>query len=195
MKNPTPKVNNPRKTVTPTQAGCGCLSAIAIVVALAMFGNRNTPQQFSTSSSPSASPRTPLQERVRAALERAEEAKRADAAMPDRVRKAEVGVVTTIVGPGASWPCASSKVALKELMKWHKAMLDEQAPDSVMSGFGDSLMRTRSIMVEPRTQVKILEKEPGVRKVTVMDHKHKYGSGYTAATAQGCWMVAEAVTR
>jgi hypothetical protein len=138
---------------------------------------------------------TPLQKRVRAALEHAEEEKRADAAMPDRVRKAEVGVITTVVGPGASWPCASSKAALKQVMKWHKKMLDEQEPDSVMNGLADSLIRTRSIMVEPRTQVRILEKESGIRKITLMDHSAKYGTGYMSVTAHACWVVADAVTR
>jgi hypothetical protein len=91
-------------------------------------------------------------------------------------------------------------------MKWHKAMLDEQVPDSEMpaSRFLDAVIRTRSIVVDRRTQVRILEKEPGVRKVTVMDHKARYDSdalhrsldlGYMAATARGCWVVAEAVTR
>lgn len=150
---------------------------------------------FAARHSLPASPRTPLQETVRAALEREAEAERADAALPIRVRKAVVGVITTIVGPGTTWPCASSKLALKELMKWQKSMLDEQSPLSIMDNYADTLMRTRSIMVEPRTHVKILKKKPGIRKVTVIEHKGEYGFAYMAATAQGCWMAAEAVTR
>ncbi|MGA2772536.1 MAG: zinc ribbon domain-containing protein [Bryobacteraceae bacterium] len=138
---------------------------------------------------------TPLQERVRAQLEQADEAKRADAALPDRIQKAEIGVVTTIVGPPASWPCASSKVALKELMRWQKAMLDEQSPDSVVVNYGDALMRTRSIIVEQRDRVKILEKEPGIRKVSVIEHKGTYGFTFMSVTARGCWVASEAVTR
>jgi len=148
-----------------------------------------------TDVKPPVSIPTPLQKRVQAELKQAEESKRADGALPDRVRKAEVGVITTIVGPGTSWPCASSGVALKELMKWQKAMLDEQAPDSVIGNLADTLTRTRSIMVAPRERVKILEKEPGIRKVSVIDDKGRYGSGYQAVTAQGCWVAAEAVTR
>jgi len=136
-----------------------------------------------------------LQEKVRAALAREAEAKRADAAMPENVRQAEIGVITTIVGPGTSWPCASSKVALKELMKWQKAMLDERAPDSVMGNLKDALIRTRSIMVKPRDRVKILEKEPSIRKISVIEHESTYGATYMNATAQGCWVAAEAVTR
>jgi hypothetical protein len=138
---------------------------------------------------------TPLQRRVRAALEREAEAQRADASLPDEVRKAEVGVTTTIVGAGESWPCAPSRAALKELMKLQKAMLDERVPDSIMSTLADTLIRTRSIMVQPRVRVKILGKEAGIRKITVFDDNGIYGSGYKAAAAQGCWVAAEAVTR
>jgi hypothetical protein len=112
---------------------------------------------------------------------------RAEVAWPERVRNAEVGVITTIVGPGTSWPCATSRVALKELMKWHKASLAE--PDSATNDIAfdhltDTLIRTRSITVEPRERVKILEKEPGIRKVSVIEHKGAYGFAYMSVTAQ-----------
>jgi len=128
-------------------------------------------------------------------LERAEEEKKADAALPDQVRKAEIGAVTTIVGPGTSWPCAPSKAALKELMKWQKAMLNESQPDSVMDNLSNSLIRTKSIMVQPRERVKILANEPGLRKLTVIEHTGTYGFPYMAEAARGCWVVAEAVVR
>jgi hypothetical protein len=152
----------------------------------------------STEAEPSASALTPLQKRIRAELAQVEDAKRAETTWPKRVRNAEVGVTTTVVGPGASWPCASSIVALKELMKWHKASLAE--PDSAMNDLAfkhltDTLMRTKSITVEPRERVKILENEPSMRKISVIDHKGTYRFDYMAATAQGCWVAAEAVTR
>jgi hypothetical protein len=50
-------------------------------------------------------------------------------------------------------------------------------------------------MVEPRTPVKVLSSDSGVRRVAVVDRKGKFGPGYWAATAQGCWVVAEAVVR
>jgi hypothetical protein len=148
----------------------------------------------STRSTSATMPRTPLQERAASALEREAEAERADAAMPGQVRNAEVGTTTTIVGPGTVWPCASSRLALKELMKWQKAMLDEQSPDSVMWSYSDALIRTRSIFVQARARVRIVDKEPGVRKISVID-RARYGSGYQAVAAQGCWVAAEAVVR
>ena len=176
---------------------CGAVTAILAFVAHTHKAGVDLAEQPSSPKSAAPMPEslTPLQRRVRAAIERAEEAKRGDAALPDRVRRAEVGVITTIVGPGASWPCATSKTALAELMKWRRAMLDEQEPDSVMNGLADSLTRTRSIMVEPRTQVEILEEGSGIRKVTIVDRKAKYGSGYRAVAAHACWIAAEAVTR
>jgi hypothetical protein len=139
-------------------------------------------------------PLTPLQERVRAALQREAEGEKADAALPNSVKEAEIGVTTTIVGPGTSWPCASSKLALRTLMKWQKAMLDERSPDSVMNNYSDALLRTRSIMVWPRTPVKILDKETGIRKVRVFG-KAKYSFPFQAETAQSCWVAADAVVR
>jgi hypothetical protein len=50
-------------------------------------------------------------------------------------------------------------------------------------------------MIEPRERVKILEKEPGIRKVSVVEHKGTYGFAYMSVTARGCWVAAEAVTR
>jgi hypothetical protein len=183
--------------VTPGKVILGLL-LVALVV-FVKFGIPDTPSPPHSSAgsftSPTTSPLTPLQEKVKEATAYWEEEKRAEAAWPERVRKAEVGVLTTIVGPGTSWPCASSKVALKELMKWQKAMLDEQAPDSVMSDLTDTLIRTRSMMVAPRERVKILEKEPGIRKVSVLGHQGTYGAAYMTTTAQGCWVASEAVTR
>jgi hypothetical protein len=202
-----PKANTiPRKKLTPAQTGT-CLSALAIVVALVMFGHRTTPQENPTKSpassldnstrrAPATGQKTPLQERVAAALEREAEAEGAEATLPDQVRKAEVGVTTTIVGPGAEWPCASSRLALKELMEWQKAALDEQQPNSVMENYADALMRTRSIMVGARARVIILDKASGVRRISVIDRaRYGFWPGYQAVTAQGCWIAAEAVVR
>ena len=80
-------------------------------------------------------------------------------------------------------------------MKWQKAMLDEREPDSVMDNLGDTLIRTRSIMVQPRERVKILANEPGIRRVSVIGHTGTYGFAYMAEAARGCWVVAEAVVR
>jgi hypothetical protein len=187
------------------------LGAIAAIVAgvllLATLSMPRPPESSTTSprsivgSGASQDPvfptgvRTPLQDRVRVALERAEEAKRSDAVLPDRVRKAEIGVITTIVGPGTSWPCSPSKVALKEMMKWQKAMLDEQAPDSVMNNLSETLGRTRSIMVEPRERVKILDKEPSIRRVSVIEQMGTNAPAYMTVTARACWVAAEAVVR
>ena len=71
-------------------------------------------------------------------------------------------------------------------------MLDERAPDSVMNDLADALMRTKSIMVSPRERVKILEREPGIRKVSVIDHK-AYGLAYMLTTSRGCWVDGAAV--
>lgn len=174
--------------------------AFVVVCGLLLSGCSQDSQSVTSSPAPSlpaqtTEPRTPLQEKVKADLERADEQKRADAALPDRVRRAEIGVTTTIVGPGTSWPCASSKAALRELMKWQKAMLDEREPDSVMNNLLDTLIRTRSIMVEPRERVKILENEPGIRKLSVIEHTGTYGAAYMTEAARGCWVVAEAVVR
>jgi hypothetical protein len=199
------KVGFFRKRLTRSQqwALAAFTVGMALVAALSIESPPEAPTSSSRSSTsgsvqpdPTASPRTPLQQKVRAALEREAEAKRADASLPDDVRKAEVGVTTTIVGPGESWPCAPSRAALKELMKLQKAMLDERVPDSVMSNLTDTLIRTRSIMVRPRMRVKILGKESGIRKISVFDDNGVYGSGgYQAAAVQGCWVAAEAMTR
>jgi hypothetical protein len=114
--------------------------------------------------------------------------------MPDNVRSAEVGVVTTIDSPGG-YPCATSETALKELMKWRAAISDEKAPDSVVNELADALLRTRSIMISQRTQVRILAKGADARKISVLNYKDKYGSGYASVAAQGCWVAAKAVVR
>jgi len=140
---------------------------------------------------------TPLQKKVKEATKYWEEEKRDEAGWPESVRNAEVGVTTTIVGPGASWPCASSVTALKELMKWHKASLAEpesEKNDVAFKNLTDGIIRTRSIMLEPRERVKILETGSGMRKVSVIEHK-PYGFAYMHAAAQGCWTAAEAVER
>jgi hypothetical protein len=105
-----------------------------------------------------------------------------------------VGVMTAI-GPGASFPCAPSKEALPELMKWQKAMLDENAPDSVMDSLADALMRTRSIMLGTKDLVRVLDNERGILKVTVVEHSGSFGFAYMTETARGCWIVNEAVVR
>jgi hypothetical protein len=166
-----------------------------IVVALTVVSVLHHASLPPSSLGSSTGPMTPLQNKVKEATEYWEEEKKAEATWPERVRNAEVGVITTVVGPGTSWPCGSSTVALKELMKWQKAMLDEQAPDSVMDNLTETLMRTRSIMVEPRDRVKVLERESGMRKVSVIEHHGAYGFAYMAATAQGCWVASRAVTR
>jgi hypothetical protein len=175
-------------------------SRFVVVFGLLLSGCSQDSQSFTSSPAPSlpdqtTKPRTPLQEKVKADLERAAEQKKADAALPDRVRKAEIGTITTIIGPGTSWPCASSKEALKELMKWQRAMLDERAPDSVMNNLSNTLNRTRSIMVGPGDRVEILDKESGVRKISVIEHTGTYGLAYMAEAAQGCWVASEAVVR
>lgn len=137
-----------------------------------------------------------------------EEIKQAETRMPEDARKAEVGVTTTIIGPGASWPCARSKTDLKEMMKWYKTSLDD--PDgpngeAAFSRFSDIMVRTRSsIMLEPRDRVKVLEAEPGIRRLVLVE-RHKsilHPSkppvpfvGERAVTAQGCWIASEAVVR
>jgi hypothetical protein len=168
------------------------------LVAYVKFGIPDTSSRRSSVEKSATSPMTPLQKKVREATEYWEEEKRVEAAWPQRVRNAEVGVVTTIVGPGTSWPCAPSVAAIKELMQWHKASLaepDSQANEVAFDHLTNSLTRTRSIMVEPRERVKILEKETGVRKISVIEHKGNYGVAYMSETAQGCWVEAEAVTR
>lgn len=47
-----------------------------------------------------------LKEKVAASQKRWEDQKKAEATWPDNVRRADVGVTTTIIGPGASWPCS-----------------------------------------------------------------------------------------
>lgn len=83
-------------------------------------------------------------------------------------------------------------------MKWHRASIaepDSAANDVAFGHLADALTPTKSIMVEPRERVKILEKEPGMRKVSVIEHFGTYGFAYMAATAQGCWVASDAVTR
>jgi hypothetical protein len=185
----------------PMKSGRGAKVALGLVVCVLIWAayvsnRRSAPAPAaagSTIKQPPAATLTPLQRKIEAELAEVEQEKEAEAALPDRVRRAELGVVTTVVGPGVPWPCAPSKGDLGELMKWRAAMLDEQMPDSVMNSLHESLVRTRSVMVEPRTQVRILEKEPNSRMVSIID-RSKY-LGYKAATAQACWVVAEAVTR
>jgi hypothetical protein len=119
--------------------------------------------------------------------DRGEDARRADAGLPDTFRQPEIGT-TTAVGAGPSWPCAPSKGDLKELMIWHKAMMDERTPDSVMNNLADTLMRTGSIMVGPRTPVRILDADGDSTKIAVLDDKATSGYGYQAVAARGCWV-------
>lgn len=169
--------------------------------------NRSTPAAGTT--------RTPLQERVQAALERADKEKRAEAAMPPRVRNAEVGVTTTIAGSSVM-PCGTSKEALQEMMRWFKrSVAADNEPDSQATVadvrrqqdeatnekaalywkyMTDVMMRTRSIGVQHRSHVLILAKEPGLRKIRVVGGE-PYGYAYMNAAAQGCWVASETVTR
>ena len=151
--------------------------------------NRPTPAATDT--------RTPLQRKIAEDMTVWAEVKKSDAAMPPRIRNAEIGVTTTIVGPGPELPCATSKVALKELMRWHKASMaepDSEANDRAFERFTDTLIRTQSMLVSPRDRVLILVKEPSIRKIRVIEHKGTYRT-YSAATAQGCWLASDAVTR
>jgi hypothetical protein len=50
-------------------------------------------------------------------------------------------------------------------------------------------------MVAPRDRVKILAKGPDIRKVSVIEHQGPRRFNYMPASAQGCWVSAEAVTR
>jgi hypothetical protein len=111
---------------------------------------------------------------------------------PERIAALPVGVITAI-GPGPSFPCAPSREALPELMKWQKATLDENAPDSVINDLADTLMRTKSIMLGTKDMVKVLDKEPGLLKVSVVKHSTSYGFAYMNEAARGCWLVDEAV--
>ncbi len=135
-----------------------------------------------------------LKEKVAAAQKRWEDQKKVESTWPDNVRRADVGVATTIIGPGASWPCSPSQAQIGDLMKMWKRAMDDNAPDSAMGRFEDAVIRTRSTMVAPMEGVKILAKAPGVRKIAVIKPINKR-LPYQVATASGCWVAEETVVR
>jgi hypothetical protein len=137
-----------------------------------------------------------IREKVRQTLVREAEAKRA--AMRDRVRKAGVGVITTVIAPGASWPCVDNTSSLNELMKLRNWAFHERAPALPRwSLFVETVSRNRSIMVEPGTRVKILLAQDDILKICLIDAKGDYlwaGVGYQAEASRGCWVSSDAVT-
>jgi len=72
-------------------------------------------------------------------------------------------------------------------MKWHRLMMDENSPDSVMNGFGDALMATKATMVGTKEQVEILIKGSGAYRVKILPGRNTR-QGYQAETARGCWI-------
>lgn len=135
-----------------------------------------------------------MKEKVAAAQRRWDDQRKAEATWPDNVRRADVGVTTTIVGPGAEWPCAPSKAQVGDVMKLWRRVMDENEPDSIMAAFADALIRTHSTDFSPMEAVKILDKAPGLRKIAVVNPGANR-RGYQAVTANGCWVAAEAVVR
>jgi len=128
-----------------------------------------------------------------------EDIKKAEANWPESVRKAEVGVTTTIVGPGASWPCAKSKSAAVQMVRLYKISLDDQEGargEDAFRRFSDLMVASRtSIMLAPRDRVKILQKEENFRQISLVE-KHKGAfSGGQKVTAESCWTSADAVVR
>lgn len=99
---------------------------------------------------------------------------------------------TITIAPGPSWPCTPLRSDLEGLMKLQRQMLDENVPDSIMDRLAITLKRTNSIMVGTRDAVTILSVEPGARRVRVLSNK-RYSVGYKGATADKCWIAAEAV--
>jgi hypothetical protein len=106
---------------------------------------------------------------------------------PKSAADLQVGQVF-VIGPGPSFPCASTIESLPELMDRQRAMLDENAPDSVMNELADALMRARSIMLGTRDKVQILGKQPGLVRVRLLNHSGKYGFAYMNEAARGCWL-------
>ncbi len=127
-------------------------------------------------------------------IARWDDQKKAEATWPDNVRRADVGVTTTIIGPGSSWPCSPSKAQIVDLMKMWKRASDENAPDSASGRFADAMIRTRSTMVSPMEGVKILDRAPGLRKIAVTKPLRKRLPSQVA-TANGCWVAEESVVR
>lgn len=109
--------------------------------------------------------------------------KRTDSTLP-------IGVITAIA-PGG-FPCAASKESLPELMKWQKVVSAVDPPDDSSDNLADALMRTKSIMLHSKDLVKVLDKEPGILKVRVMNYG-SFGFSYMGETAKGCWLADESL--
>lgn len=125
----------------------------------------------------------------------------AHAPLPELVRRAEVGMITTVAGPFASWPCAAYTSNLPELMKLRNLAFDLRTPlamnELAMTNFVDKLSLSRSITVKPGTRVKILLAQDDIRKICLIDAKGDYlwaGVGYQAEASRGCWVASDALT-
>jgi hypothetical protein len=78
-------------------------------------------------------------------------------------------------------------------MKWQMATQDENAPDSVINNLADALMRTKSIMLHSKDLVKVLDKQPGILKISVVKHSGSFGFSYMGEAAKGCWLADDAL--
>jgi hypothetical protein len=113
-------------------------------------------------------------------------------ALPQRTDSTlPIGVITAIA-PGG-FPCAASKESLPELMKRQKVAADVDAPDDSFNNLADALMRTKSIMLHSKDLVKVLDKEPGILKVSVVEHHSGFAFPYMDEAAKGCWLADEAL--
>jgi hypothetical protein len=103
----------------------------------------------------------------------------------------QIGVVTAIA-PGG-FPCAASKESLPELIKRQNVASDVDAPDDSFNNLTDALMRTKSIMLHSKDLVKVLDKEPGILKVSAVEHHSVFAFPYMDEAAKGCWLADEAL--
>jgi hypothetical protein len=73
-------------------------------------------------------------------------------------------------------------------MKREKIASDVDAPDDSANNLADALMRTKSITLHSKDLVKVLDKEPGILKVSVVKHHSEFAFPYMDEAAKGCWL-------
>ena len=164
-----------RKTgLTPKQAGCGCLSVLAILVTLGIIGRHiktetatNRPASRVGSSTRPATRRVPTPSTTTA------------------------GVGDVVIVHSGLWVCGSTKEAFWEMTKW--AVRGDKEMFRVMR-------RTSSFGLRDGAQVKILDLGITATKVRVLgqlDPEDGRVHAYPEDVRIGreCWVASEAVTR
>ncbi len=176
-----PKANiATRRNLSLKQIILGCLSVIAMIVGLVLFGGHNEPTQTGTNDPVSNGGRSTY-------------ATPRPSPPSARTNPAGIGDTATVVQGNGFWPCGSTTEAYNELMKW--AALGDHAEET------RTLNRTRSIGIVGGMKVKILDVGLGKRKVRVLTNDAgeaylKDEQGVFPADpriGRECWVASEAV--